>query len=105
MFDNLQTMSQVAQKKLDGTVQFSDRVSDLGARVNLGQNILGGGVGLLLGAIITAPIRGIVSAVTDVVSVTAEIAEAQKGVADARAMMASAASANADDDEDVGVGA
>lgn len=106
MFDNLQTMAAVQQKRQNGTIQFSDRVSDIGARANLGQNILGGGIGLLLGAVITAPLRGIVSAVTDVVSVTAEIVESCKGVSDARAMMASA-SAGADDDgeEDVGVGA
>lgn len=106
MFDNLQTMASVAQKRVDGTIQFSDKVADIGARANLGQNIIGGGIGLLFGAIITAPFRGLVSAVTDTISVTAEIIESCKGVSDARAMMASAsADADGDGEEDVGVGA
>lgn len=107
MFDNLITMANVAQKKAEGTAQFSDTVADIGARVNLGQNVLGGGLGLLLGAIITAPFRGLVSAVTDTVSVTAEIVEACKGVSDARALMATAAVSDAAEagEEDVGVGA
>lgn len=107
MFDNLITMSRVAQKKIEGTAQFSDRVDDVGARVNLGQNIVGSTVGLILGAIVTAPLRGLVSAVTDTISVTAEIVESCKGVSDARALMATAAVSDAaeDEDEDVGVGA
>ena len=106
MFDNLQTMTAVAEKRQNGTAQFSDKVADIGARANLGQNLLGGGLGLLIGAVITAPFRGIVSAVTDTISVTAEIIESCKGVSDARAMMASAsADADGDGEEDVGVGA
>ena len=106
MFDNLQTMAAVAEKRQNGTIQFSDRVADIGARVNLGQNLVGGGIGLLLGAIITAPIRGLVSAVTDTISVTAEIIEAQKGVSDARAMLESSTTDAEDgEEEDVGVGA
>ena len=104
MFDNLIVMSQTAQKKIDGTVQFSDRVADVGARTNFGANVVGGGLGLLIGAIITAPIRGLVSAVTDTISVTAEIVESCKGVSDARVLMATPPADADDGEEDVGVG-